>query len=395
MIIKLSKCKLVNYTFLKVALLVFAQMLSFSSLSAVGVIPACFSHPESYTANGDHELTNDENIAGKTLNYSGHIVASGAELEANCDCSQTALTKSSTVYETSFAGSPLLAGSEEGYGYLNDYMDIDVTAYTDAIDHQDGAGLPGMTINVYPTPVSARESKYNSVANSEQKASVCRDGTRPSGATDTKRRFKWNVMAFTLKVKKAIVGEVVIPPIVVVQNYSCLSFGSSSPCTRDMGEHVSDIYLSGTLSAPLSCTINAGSTIEVSLGVIAAKQFFGKGQKPSGYSPQKVDISYHCDNDPLRSSSDTVKMTLTADQGVASGSKGLIANMVDRSDIGVRMFYADDKDVTLDGSVDIPVVIDQDGNGHVAMTATPVSTTDQTPTAGKFEGYITVKMDLR
>jgi len=41
------------------------------------------------------------------------------------------------------------------------------------------------------------------------------------------------------------------------------------------------------------------------------------------------------------------------------------------------------------------VTMDEQGNGSVKIKAAPVSTTNATPAPGKFEGNVTVKMDLR
>ncbi|WP_449544072.1 fimbrial protein [Lelliottia nimipressuralis] len=69
--------------------------------------------------------------------------------------------------------------------------------------------------------------------------------------------------------------------------------------------------------------------------------------------------------------------------------------MLNRDDVGVRVFTDDNKDVQLDGSYAFPVTMDEQGNGSVKIKAAPVSTTNATPAPGKFEGNVTVKMDLR
>lgn len=226
----------------------------------------------------------------------------------------------------------------------------------------------------------------------EGTSDVCSDLTRPSGVSSPKRGFKWNVIGLTLYVKKAILGEELIPSTIAVQNYACLSFGNY--CSTSDVQQVSNIRIEGKITAPLSCTINAGSTIEVELGNIVASQFIAQGQPPASYTLKDVDISYHCD-DPAASQTGKIKFSLSADQGVASGSNNLIANMLDRDDIGVRMFDQNNNDVVLDGSLDLPVTLDTQGNGQISMKAAPVSTTSKRPKPGKFEGNVTVKMELR
>lgn len=70
-------------------------------------------------------------------------------------------------------------------------------------------------------------------------------------------------------------------------------------CDPGQADQVSDIWFSGTLSAPLSCVINEGSTIEVEFGSIVSKQFVIKGQPPKRYAIKNVDIAYHCDDNAV------------------------------------------------------------------------------------------------
>lgn len=86
---------------------------------------------------------------------------------------------------------------------------------------------------------------------------------------------------------------------------------------------------------------------------------------------------------------------MSSDQGVVTDSNRLIAKMIGRDDVGVRMYDENNNNVVLDGSVSFPLNLDQDGNGHIKMTAAPVSTTDTPPAAGAFEGNVTVKMDIK
>ncbi|MCP1114488.1 fimbrial protein [Enterobacter bugandensis] len=204
--------------------------------------------------------------------------------------------------------------------------------------------------------------------------------------------FKWNVIAANFLIKKPILGVISFPPTLVVQNYACIYISGS--CAPSDAELVSNIWLSGTISAPLSCTINEGSTIEVDFGELVSSQFVAKGQQPKGYTLKDVDISYHCDDNAI-GSDDRIKLTLTADQGVVDSSDPVIAKMVGREDIGVKVYNEDNLNIALDGTYEFPVTIDEQGNGLVRIKATPVSTLNEKPQPGSFEGNVTVKMDLR
>lgn len=357
---------------------------------AATILRDCFV-PQDYHVAYDGDLNASDNKAGLDVDIPDHLVGESTVMEANCDCPKN-MSDSTTIYELTLAGSPLSQGTS-GYGALTDKLDIDVKGYADAINSPDGSGLAGLNINEYPTPQSSMSKIIENIKTTEGNASVCSESTRPEDSAPVKRQFRWNVIGVIFHVKKPILGKEIIPPTAVVQNYACLYFGSGG-CDASSAQQVSTIWLSGSLSAPLSCTINEGSTIEVELGNIVSKQFRAKGQPPMNYALKNVDITYHCDDNAV-GNDDRIRMTLSADQGVLDSSDPLIAKMLNRDDVGVRVFTDDNKDVQLDGSYAFPVTMDEQGNGSVKIKAAPVSTTNATPAPGKFEGNVTVKMDLR
>lgn len=362
-----------------------------ATTQAVTILHNCFDAPQDYHINYDRELTASENKKGSVVDVLEHLVGESTVMEANCNCPGT-LSESAAIYELTLAGSPLPPGIS-GYGYLTENLDINVKGYADAINAPDGEGLNGLNINDYPSSLASMSKTIEKLKPSEGTASVCSESTRPEDSPPPKRQFRWNVIGATFYIKKPILGKEVIPPTLVVNNYACLYYGSGS-CDAGSAQLVSNIWLSGSLSAPLSCTINAGSTIEVELGNIVSKQFRVKGMPPMGYTLKNVDITYHCDDNAV-GNNDRIKMTLSADQGVLDSSNPLIAKMLGRDDVGVRVFTEDNKDVQLDGSYEFPVAMDEQGNGSVKIKAAPVSTTNASPEPGKFEGNVTVKMDLR
>lgn len=361
--------------------------------AGVTILHNCFGAPQTYSTVFDHEFTSGDNIVNHDYEVPDHLVGSGADMAANCTCPGN-LFSSSMIYEKTLAGSPLTAGTN-GYGYLTDKIDAGITAYADAVNSPDGKSLTPVPVNEYPTPLGSMNSVIeNSLAKTEGDASVCSNETKPTGAAEIKRNFRWNVIAVMLRVKKPILGEEAIPPTIVAQNYACLYIGTGASCDPAEAEHVSDIWFSGTLSAPLSCTINAGSTIEVEFGSIVSKQFVSKGQPPQGYALKNVDIAYHCDDNAV-GNTDRIKLTLSADQGVVDSSTPYIAKLLERDDLGVRVYDENSRDVALDGTYAFPVTMDEQGNGVIKIQAVPVSTTDAHPVPGRFEGNVTVKMDLR
>ncbi|MFG6653634.1 fimbrial protein [Scandinavium sp. M-37] len=361
-------------------------------MAAATILQNCFAGPTPYTIDYHYELPANENSTGEVVDHHEHLIGELTTIEANCDCPKS-LKSSTPIAELSAAGSPLPAGVS-GFGYLTERIDVDVSGYNDAINAPDGNGLEELKINQYPTSPSNRPSTIETFTSREDSASVCSDSSRPEGGVTNKRQFRWNVIIMKLYIKKQILGEEIIPITPVVQNFACLSFGTGTGCNSSNATPVSTISLGGSITAPLSCTINAGSTIEVEMGNIISSQFTAQGKPPAGYTLKNVDIDYHCDA-PAVSNSSKIRLSLTADQGVSDTDSRLIAKMLDRDDLGVRMFDENSNSVIMDGTVDFDVPLDSDGNGSIHLKAAPVSTTNKKPEPGKFEGNVTIKMDLR
>lgn len=366
-------------------------LLPFVSSQAT-VLQGCFDSPQEYSITYEHELSSSENTPNTAFAAEDHLVGDCGELTASCTCPNN-LFASTKVFEATFAGSPLNAGAS-GHAYLTENVDIALAGYSDAIKNPNGDGLTAMQITSYPTNRGSMLDVQETYSDMEKTADICSDNTRPSGSASIKRTFKWNVIHADLYIKKPILGEEIIPPTLVVQNYACLFFGSGGSCSASEAEHVSNIWFSGRLTAPLSCTINAGSTIEVDFGAIVSSQFVSPGQPPQRYTLKNVDIAYHCDG-PAVGNDDKIKITFSANQGVVDGSQSYIAKLVGRSDLGIRMYDDASQNVVLDGTATFPVTLDEQGNGSIKMKAAPVSTTSSRPEPGRFEGNVTVQMDLR
>lgn len=353
------------------------------------VLRNCFANAGTYQIEYNRELSSSENVANTASLIDDHAVGAGSEIYAQCSCPGN-LTASSTVYGIMFAGSPLATGSQPNYGYLTDKFDLHVDAFSNAINSPDGSGLYPLQINQYPsTMVVSQPEKINSV---ESVQTVCSAATQPESGVSP-RAFKWNVLNLSLYIKSPILGQEVIPPTLVESTSACLYFGSGM-CSSADAQPVANIWLSGYLSAPLSCTINAGSTIEVDFGGIVRGNFTTPGAPPSGFALKNVDINFHCDNAAV-SNTEKIKLTLTADQGVADSGDPVIANAIDRDDVGIRMYDTSSNGVHLDGSSEFAIQLDAQGNGSIKMQAAPVATTRAQPQAGPFESNVTVQMDLR
>ncbi|WP_221740483.1 fimbrial protein [Citrobacter farmeri] len=374
-------------TFIVARILATMLFFSHSFCHAAFVLKNCFPNRVNYAIDWSYDLSPADNAQGKLVS-AGVLVGNGPPLSADCECT-AAISGSSVISDVIYVTSPLQTGSTAGYGYLTSHLDLDIDVYTNTDGATSISSLIQVSINSYPT--TSPISKVESQKIAESDGSVCRAGTQPVPGTPA-RQFSWNAINARLYIKSPILGVETIPPTLVAQVAVCLY--NTTGCTASASYPAASLYLSGTISAPLSCTINAGSTIEVDLGNLVSTNFVHKGSPPDGFALKAVDINFHCDSAAV-SNSDKIKLTLSADQGVSDGESGLIAKMVDRDDIGVRMYDSNSHDVRLDGTAEFPVVLDSRGNGSIKMQAAPVSTTANPPKGGKFEGNVTVKMDIK
>ena len=361
--------------------------------SEAAMLTGCFDSPATYNADWSYELSSTENQKGKTITPPGlALIGAGPMLTAQCDCSKAGLNSSSVIADYIYATTNLSAGVKSSYGYLTDKIDVHIDTYTNSAGASDASSLVLVPIGTYPT--STPVSKSEPQTSKESIETVCKQGTQPVSGTPS-RQFSWNVIAVTYYIKSPILGQEIIPPTPVVNISACVYSGSGcSGGSSGSAQPVSTIYLSGTLSAPLSCTINAGGIIDVEFGNIISSNFSHQGTPPDGFALKDIDITFHCDANAL-GNTDKIKLTLTADQGVSDGDSALIAKMIGRDDLGVRMYDDNSNNIRLDGGTVFPISLDSQGNGSIKMKAAPVPTTDNRPEPGKFEGNVTVKMDVK
>lgn len=364
--------------------LILFLFLSGASGSALATnIQGCFSSLATYDAKFEYDLPATENVAGKELAMTEYFESNGPVVIAQCACPGT--VKASTTEKVySYHSSPLQAGSTTGYGYLTNKLDIQLTAYTDTLSS--GTPYPA-TIKTYPTQTPSQLSEDS---NAENTQSVC---AKPPAEGVSQRQFKWSRFTAHVYIKSPILGLEPIPRTTILETSVCFLFGSGS-CNYSLSQPASKIDLAGYISAPLGCSINAGSAIDVDFGLLSDSNFVTPGVPPKGFALKDVNINFHCDNTAV-SNMDRIKLTFYADQGVNSASSGLVAKMIGRDDVGVRMYDDNDNGIRLDGSSEFPIVLDDQGNGNITMKAAPVSTTNGRPAAGKFEGDVTVKMEIR
>ncbi|XHA14843.1 fimbrial protein [Citrobacter farmeri] len=376
------KSRRIGSSRLKVWLLL-SGLLPACPISAATYLDNCFPVKGEVNVTLNYDLTPDDNKAGNKISAATSFVFPAVSHPAQCgSCPSVTASTKEKIY--SYRTTPLTGGRIAKYGKLTDNIDIQISAFGDTV-----AGSTVVTVlDTYPQ--TAPTTSINEGTNDEATQTLC--AVSPVAGTP-QREFNWNKITASLYIAAPIFGKEIIPSQLIMTTHVCILSSSTGGCNFSYADTASLMYISGAISAPLSCTINAGSVINVDFNTLANSNFTTKGKPPTGFALRDVDIKFHCDSTAV-SNSDKIKLTLTADQGV-SDTDGLIAKMIGRDDIGVRMYDSDDHDVPLDGTKDFPIVLDSNGDGHIQMTAAPVATTSSKPAAGKFEGNVTVKMDIK
>ncbi len=89
---------------------------------------------------------------------------------------------------------------------------------------------------------------------------------------------------------RPFVGQVVIPSTKILDLYGTKVSGSYG------GMPMSSVYMSGLVTVPQSCEINAGQVINVKFGNIMSNDIKNPGEIANGFTPKVVDMTLACNN---------------------------------------------------------------------------------------------------
>ena len=196
-----------------------------------------------------------------------------------------------------------------------------------------------------------------------------------------------NAGGITFRLKRAIVGQVVLPMKEIASLWGCVpDDGNCLPS----GAPVYRYTLAGTLTMPASCSINAGTTIAVDFGDISVDDFASPGQLATR-SMRPIRIPIQCNGGVQGDASLEVSFTATPatkdarvittsnpDLGIALGAS---------SDLGNASVWVTPNT----GSV--PLRLDGTGATELTLYAAPVRVGDE-PVPGPFNGVAVLKIAI-
>ena len=189
-----------------------------------------------------------------------------------------------------------------------------------------------------------------------------------------------------VRFKKAFIGTTTFNSLHIADIYMSKKRGVYSPIP------LLSVFLSGSVTVPQNCTINAGAVIRVDLGSMYNTDFTTAGQKPASVTPKAVHVPISC-NYGASIANLTMRVEGTPSQEISS------ALQTDNKDVGV--IVADSKGTPLrpgDFSSNIPLSLDAvDSDNYtsdVMLQVWPISTTGLSPAEGTFTALATLRIDF-
>ncbi|MDX5627703.1 MULTISPECIES: fimbrial protein [unclassified Brenneria] len=185
----------------------------------------------------------------------------------------------------------------------------------------------------------------------------------------------------SFRIKRKFVGVTTLPlmPIFAVYgNQGSLGQGTGSPLVQG--------FLSGTMTVPQSCTLNAGQVISIDFGNISTGAFSTAGSKPDGVKAATRTIGIACNGIEAQTN-----LSLRVQADTASGN----AIVSDNSDVGFVVTDSSSRPLTPnDLSSVLPFTLDDNASANVTITAYPVSVTGNTPEAGVVSALAYLRVDF-
>ncbi|MEO3989996.1 fimbrial protein [Pseudocitrobacter cyperus] len=179
-------------------------------------------------------------------------------------------------------------------------------------------------------------------------------------------------------------GQIVIPSTKIMNLYlSKTGVGTPSPAVP----HIAEFYISGVITIPQSCTINAGQTIEVKFPDLRASDIRLNGASPDA-SEQTTNVTFTCSN--VADGSD-VSVAITGENDEHVGDYLKTSN----DDIGIKITDNEGNVVAPNGNARLPITDFGNRQGSIKFKSRPVNTTGDAPEAGTYEATATLTIKLQ
>ncbi|MEQ9851716.1 MULTISPECIES: fimbrial protein [Pectobacterium] len=310
------------------------------------------------TTSSGSPLTYDYTYAlASTQNNVGYVTGWNEKTDAGSYAISGPCNNRDTVYYSARSGPSLvLASTESGVNWFditgNDYLQVASRIF---VYNRTAAGI------FHNVP-------FTDVSNN------C-DGLCGGNATTGSR------VQVNFRIKRKFVGVSNIPMTPIFYLY-----GNQGGSGQSVGSPLVVGYMSGSVTVPQSCVLNAGQIISIDFGGISSGAFKTAGEKPEGVPPVTRTIGIACNGIDAQAS---MSMRLQADK--SSG------NMVvsDNPDVGFIVTDSGSNPLTPNDIASvIPFTLDEAASANVAITAYPVSVTGTKPQEGVATANAYLRVDF-
>lgn len=319
---------------------------------------------ESLTYNwGNYTFTDPtKNVPGTTAPPE-QLQAAGGEVTMNCSCNEGPYSHAWLWGDTTLSGEV----SAGGYNYYdvpgNNYLQVGATIYTSIDD----------TWHPVPFgPVSNDTSGAGQTYYCNQNFDL-RTGGNHTGS----------LLKVSLRIKQSFVGTSTISPVIIASTYWTLGDGGQ---TSHGPQAATNIYISGSITVPQTCTINAGKIIPVDFGQIMAGEFKQKGALVD--SAKKTVIV------PIKCSNIDASANLTLRLQAIPSQDDNDAIQTSNPDVGIVVEDVLGRTIRPNVGL-IPFNLDDSLQAKPILYLTPVSTTGVSPAGGDFHALAYIRVDFQ
>ena len=298
--------------------------------------------------NPDEDSPGKEYVNAYTWNLDGSIYAS-------CDCNSRDAWE--TYYFTETHLPQNYTGGGRTYYQVNDYVQVSTAIWI-------GGGVGQYIQTPFPS---------GGVSNKAPMADNC---------YLTNDWHSGSKGQLSLRISKSFIGTSIISNVQVVSVFATAQSGSYGHGPIP----ISNIYLSGQITVPQTCTINAGQIVTVDFGDIWSGKFKNKGQKPDGVNAKTVTFPVTCNGGVESTANLTVRFQSTPDANYPDAISS------DNPDVGVVITDTNGRTVEPNTGL-IPFSL-ENSQATVSFKAYPVSTTGKAPTEGKFTSLAYIRVDF-
>lgn len=189
-----------------------------------------------------------------------------------------------------------------------------------------------------------------------------------------------NNIRATFRIDKAFIGT---------SNYNNLKILDLWYTTSDdfvQGVPVVSLYLTGQITVPQTCSVNAGQIVTVDFGSFMSGEFKNKGQMPTGYTPKTITVPIKCNGMDANAS-----LTLRFQAEASADEPAAIKTSND--DVGVQLTDDSGKVIEPNSGL-IPFQLDDNLQATVTFHAAPISTTGNAPAEGTFSATAYIRVDF-